>query len=698
MTLNGKIIAGGLFTSYNGISRNHILRLNSDGTLDNSFSTGIGLNNSVYSFGIQSTGKIIAGGPFSSFEGTTTNGILRLIICEAAQLDQLNINQCDQYESPNGTVYTQSGIYLDTLSSIIGCDSIYLTINLTILNSTSTTFSQSICNGDVYTWNGQYYTNSGIYSQILQGQNGCDSTVTLNLNVNSTIFNPTFSSTQQLFTSPPFAVQFSNTTTNPSNYIFTWYWGDGTSTTTNNTTVFHEYLTNGLYTVTLEATHVLTGCSDETTFTDYIYTTGGVSCTHSATIDQVGPITACSGQGVVLSCNSAPSYTYQWRKNGVYISGNNNDTLMVSQQGAYSVIITENGCPVSSGEVNVNFSTIATPVISATGAIQPCLGGSINLSTTAGYNSYLWSNGATSQSTSVTSSGNYTVQVTNSSGCSTTSTPYTVNASILPTQNICVVGVDSITNNIRVVWEKPNTNAIDSFYVYKESSVANVYEKVGARLYDSLSVWLDPASNPAVQAFRYKITALDTCGSETPLSDFHKTIHLTINQGVGGSWNLIWSHYEGINFGSYNIYRGTAPNNLTLLTSIQSNLNSYTDLVPPVGNVYYQIEIINPNSCSPTKVVNYSSSKSNFVTNNTNGLMENTSEYNVYPNPMNNLLNVVTPAESNEVYILLDSQGRKILEGRLNGTENQINVKELTNGTYMLKIGEDKVPVRVIKQ
>lgn len=609
--------------------------------------------------------------------------------------DNINISGATNSIYTTPTNSSANGSYSVSVT-LLGCTSNSNSISVSTY-SNSYSIYDTICGGP-FIWNGVSYNNSGNFTQTFLSQSGCDSIVTLHLTVHPNNFNPTFSSTQQLFTSPPFAVQFSNTTTNPSTYIFTWYWGDGTSTTTNNATVFHEYLTNGLYTVTLEATNVLTGCSDETTFTDYIYTTGGVSCTHSATIDQVGPITACSGQGVVLSCNSAPSYTYQWRKNGVYISGNNNDTLMVSQQGAYSVIITENGCPVSSGEVNVNFTTIAIPVISTTGTIQPCLGGSVNLSTTAGYSSYLWSNGATSQSTSVTSSGNYTVQVTNSSGCSTTSTPYTVNASILPTQNICVVGVDSITNNIRVVWEKPNTNAIDSFYVYKESSVANVYEKVGARLYDSLSVWLDPTSNPAVQAYRYKITALDTCGSETPLSDFHKTIHLTINQGVGGSWNLIWSHYEGINFGSYNIYSGTSPSNLTLLTSIQSNLNSYTDLTPPMGNVYYQIEIINPNNCNPTKVINYSSSKSNIVTNSSSGLSENASEYKVYPNPVNHLLNVVTPGESNEVYMLLDSQGRKILEGRLNGTETQINVKELTNGTYVLKIGEDKVPVRVIKQ
>jgi hypothetical protein len=519
------------------------------------------------------------------------------------------------------------------------------------------------------------------------------------VNVLSTNFNINFNSNVQLLTSPPFVIQFSNNTPNLTNYNYTWYWGDGTSTSSNNTSVFHQYLNNGLYSVTLEATNMQTGCSNHMTVTDYIFTTGGTACAHSSTINQVGPISACSGQNVILSCNPSPTFTYQWRKNGVYILGNNNDSLNVTEPGVYSVIISENGCPVSSNEVIVNFSSITAPIISSSGSIQPCIGGSINLSTNSGYSSYLWSNGATTQATTINTSGNYTVQVTNSNGCSIISNSFIVNASILPVQTICVVGVDSVSNNLRVVWEKPITNAIDSFYIYKETNVSDVYSKVGARLYDSLSVWTDQTSNPAVQAYRYKITALDTCGTETPLSSFHKSIHLTINQGVGGAWNLIWSHYEGIVFGSYNIYRGTTPNNMSLINTIQSNLNTYTDLTAPAGNVYYQIEIINPNNCDPTKVVNYSSSLSNIVTNDMSFLNENDLlEYLIYPNPVKDNITIETTKFSNDSYCIFDPQGRAILSGKISGTSTQLDLSKLARGNYMLQIGEKKTPVKLVKE
>ncbi len=543
---------------------------------------------------------------------------------------------------------------------------------------------------------GQLSTESGTYS-VTSTYLGCVfQSNSINITIHPTNFNPSFSSNQQLFTAPPFAVQFTNSTANSSNYTFTWYWGDGTSTVSSNPTVFHQYLTNGLYTVTLEAMNNVTGCTDQTTLTDYIFTTGGLSCTHSAIINQAGPITACLGQSVVLSCNSNPTFTYQWRKNGVYISGNNNDSLIVTQPGTYSVIISDNGCPVSSGNVLVNFSAIATPQISSNGTIQPCVGGSVTLNATPGYSTYLWSNGATSASTTINSSGSYTVQVTNATGCSAVSNPFVVNASILPIQNICVVGVDSASNNLRVVWEKPITTAIDSFFIFKETNVSNVYLKVGGRHYDSLSVWIDQVSNPAVQAYRYKITALDTCGTETPLSDFHKSIHLTINQGVGGAWNLIWSHYEGINYGSYNIYRGTSPNSMSLLTSIQSNLNSYTDLTPPTGNVYYQIEIVNPNNCNPTKQMNYSSARSNIVTNASGGIEEVANNVRLYPNPAQESVTLESEI-SFERYRIVDCLGREVLFGEFEGKSTVISINQLLNGQYFVEIPELNQSIRFIK-
>jgi uncharacterized delta-60 repeat protein len=77
---DGKIIVGGQFTSWNGTSVNRIIRLNPDGSNDTSFisNIGTGADGSVYSIATQSDGKIIVGGVFRNWNGQSANSIIRL--------------------------------------------------------------------------------------------------------------------------------------------------------------------------------------------------------------------------------------------------------------------------------------------------------------------------------------------------------------------------------------------------------------------------------------------------------------------------------------------------------------------------------------------------------------------------------------------------------------------------------------------
>ncbi len=75
---DGKIIIAGSFTSYNGTPINRIARLNSDGSLDAGFSPGTGASGAVEVVVLQPDGKILIGGSFSTFNGITRRGIARL--------------------------------------------------------------------------------------------------------------------------------------------------------------------------------------------------------------------------------------------------------------------------------------------------------------------------------------------------------------------------------------------------------------------------------------------------------------------------------------------------------------------------------------------------------------------------------------------------------------------------------------------
>jgi uncharacterized delta-60 repeat protein len=73
-----KIIVGGAFSNYSGSNINRIVRLNTNGTIDNTFNVGTSFNSSVFSLGIQSDGKIIVKGTFTAYSGSIANGVVRL--------------------------------------------------------------------------------------------------------------------------------------------------------------------------------------------------------------------------------------------------------------------------------------------------------------------------------------------------------------------------------------------------------------------------------------------------------------------------------------------------------------------------------------------------------------------------------------------------------------------------------------------
>ncbi|MDN4165643.1 immunoglobulin domain-containing protein [Cytophagales bacterium LB-30] len=75
---DGKVIIVGSFTEVRGITRNGVARLNVDGSLDESFSSGTGFTGVPYAIAIQSDGKILIGGDFSQFNGQAQSRLVRL--------------------------------------------------------------------------------------------------------------------------------------------------------------------------------------------------------------------------------------------------------------------------------------------------------------------------------------------------------------------------------------------------------------------------------------------------------------------------------------------------------------------------------------------------------------------------------------------------------------------------------------------
>ena len=95
--------------------------------------------------------------------------------------DTIDETACDMYVSPSGKTWDESGTYMDTIANAGGCDSV-ITINLEIAVETRATIDESAC--DMYVSpSGKSWDESGTYMDTIANAEGCDSVITVNLEI-----------------------------------------------------------------------------------------------------------------------------------------------------------------------------------------------------------------------------------------------------------------------------------------------------------------------------------------------------------------------------------------------------------------------------------------------------------------------------------------------------------------------------------
>jgi len=99
---DGKIIMGGFFTAFKGVTENRIIRLNTDGNKDTAFATGTGFNDYVGSIVLHSDGKIFVGGNFTTYQDSNESASLIALHSETnlATENFTNANGVSLYPNP----------------------------------------------------------------------------------------------------------------------------------------------------------------------------------------------------------------------------------------------------------------------------------------------------------------------------------------------------------------------------------------------------------------------------------------------------------------------------------------------------------------------------------------------------------------------------------------------------------------------
>lgn len=134
-----------------------------------------------------------------------------------------------------------------------------------------------------------------------------------------------------------------------------------------------------------------------------------------------GPTTFCQGGNVVLTASTGDSYAWS--------NGATTRSITVSASGNYTCAVTTGTCTTTTAPIAVTVNPKPTASATAGGPTVLCQPNTVVLTASAG-SSWLWSNGATTRSITVSTSGNYSVVVTNASGCASdasVSIPVTVN-------------------------------------------------------------------------------------------------------------------------------------------------------------------------------------------------------------------------------------------------------------------------------
>jgi len=284
--------------------------------------------------------------------------------------------------------------------------------------------------GSSYAWSNGATTQStsvnasGSYSVIVTDANGCSANASQGVTVNEL---PTVSISADGPTT--FCVGSSVNLTASAGSSYAWSNGAATQSSSVNA--------SGSYSVTVTDAN---GCSASASQVVTVNELPTVS------ISAEGATTFCAGGSVNLTSSAGSSYAWS--------NGATTQSISVNASGSYSVTVTDtNGCSANASQ-GVTVNELPTVSISADGATTFCVGGSVNLSASAG-SSYAWSNGATTQSTSVNATGSYSVTVTDANGCSNNASQgVTVNA--LPTVSAGTYSPIFTTDNVVILAGNPS--------------------------------------------------------------------------------------------------------------------------------------------------------------------------------------------------------------------------------------------------
>jgi uncharacterized repeat protein (TIGR03803 family) len=534
-------------------------------------------------------------------------------------------------------------------------------------------------------------TASGTYIVTVTDNNGCTGTASQAITVNQLPV--------PLITGDTSFCSGSSSTLNAGSFAhYIWSTGSTAQTiTVDSATTYHITVTDA------------NGCTGIASRTITVY-----SLPHPV-ITSNGSDTFCQGNSVMLTVGIYPGYLWNTAATTPSITAIDSTTYIVTVTNA-------NGC---TGTASRTITVHASPSPTISGGNTICSGDSLILNV-GSFAHYLWNNGITTQSINATASGNYSITVTNSGGCtgiasetvSVTANPVPV---IAPASPINLCEGENVTlhasNGILYNWSNgattqyldvsasgtysvtvtygvncSNTSAPTDVIVHPLpiATIAALPENLEFCIGDSILLTANSSTSPITYLWNQGSTTQSI--EATQSGDFTVIVTDTIGCHSSSSINLTSYLYPVANF-TYSIFLNT-----TTFTNTSTNGTAYqwyfgdgnvSTLMNPTHTYShdstYTITLIVTNPCG-ADTVRYTITLTGI-----NEINVSNSFY-IFPNPANNQVKISFSSDREESYNvrLIDVTGRTII------TDNQIavsgddhylmDVSTIARGVYIVSL------------
>lgn len=275
------------------------------------------------------------------------------------------------------------------------------------------------------------------------------------------------------------------------------------------------------------------------------------------------PDTICAGGSSVINANSSGNVTYAWSPGGETTSG-----ITVTQPGTYTVIVSDGSC--QSFDTVTVYQFIA-PTVVLSNDTTVCPGSSVTVSVSGSpYVSYVWSNGATTPTITVSTPGSYSVNV-NDGNCTYPSDTFTLSnfqvpAATLNDSTLCLGGtvVLNAGNFTGVVWSTGAqgnsisvTTAGDYSYTGSTADGCNVVSDTATITFVNPPVVNADATPDTLCAGGSSVINANATGNVTYLwaPGGQNTASITVTQP--GTYSVIVSDGSCVNYDTVTVYQNT---------------------------------------------------------------------------------------------------------------------------------------------